>query len=94
MGKKRILIFSLFLSLFLTSCKVVNTTNDEVILNKENASTESIKSIYNDNMNQIISIGGHHLSCIIFRNNQFRIEDIWDCSEWCVGNYWCYKVMN
>ena len=80
-------------------CKQPRKENNKRYTGKEyvdklNDQKEIIKSIYNDNINQIISIGGHHLSCIIFRNNQFRIEDIWDCSEWCVGNYWYYKVMN
>lgn len=29
-------------------------------------------------------IGGHHIVCII--NN--RINDIWDSSDGCIGNYW------
>ena len=32
----------------------------------------------------IIHIGSHHLSCV----HKGRIWDTWDCSEYCVGNYW------
>lgn len=34
--------------------------------------------------NVIMHIGGHHLSCIV----DGRINDIWDCSDGCIGNYW------
>lgn len=44
--------------------------------------------------NKIIMIGSHHMSCIIYKKDQFKIEDIWDCSEWCVGNYWEYNGGN
>lgn len=44
----------------------------------------------NDTSNKIIMIGCHHMSCIIYKHNQFKIEDIWDCSTDCVGNYWEY----
>lgn len=45
----------------------------------------------NDTSNKIIMIGCHHMSCIIYKHNQFKIEDIWDCSIDCVGNYWEYR---
>ena len=45
----------------------------------------------NDNSNKIILIGCHHMSCIIYKNKQVKIEDIWDCSDGCVGNYWEYN---
>lgn len=32
----------------------------------------------------VMNIGGHHMSCII----NYKIWDIWDCSDGCVGNYW------
>lgn len=32
----------------------------------------------------VISIGGHHFSCVI----DGKIHDIWDCSDKTVGNYW------
>lgn len=38
---------------------------------------------YNLN-NAIMHIGSHHVSCIV----DGRVNDIWDCSEGCVGNYW------
>lgn len=34
--------------------------------------------------NIVCSIGGHHLSCII----DGKINDIWDCTNKCIGNYW------
>ena len=45
----------------------------------------------NDNSNKIILIGCHHMSCIVYKNKQIKIEDIWDCSDGCVGNYWQYN---
>lgn len=32
----------------------------------------------------VVSVGGHHISCII----NGKINDIWDCTDNCVGNYW------
>lgn len=32
----------------------------------------------------IASIGGHHISCVI----EGKFYDTWDCTEWCVGNFW------
>lgn len=33
---------------------------------------------------QIANIGGHHIVAII----DGKINDIWDCSNKCIGNYW------
>lgn len=33
----------------------------------------------------LVHIGGNHISCIV--NN--KLHDIWDCSDGCIGNYWC-----
>lgn len=32
----------------------------------------------------VVSIGSHHLSCIVGG----KVNDTWDCSDRCVGNYW------
>lgn len=32
----------------------------------------------------VMNIGGHHMSCII----NYKIWDIWDCGDGCIGNYW------
>lgn len=48
---------------------------------------EEFCRILNPNENYVISIGGHHLTAVV--NN--KINDTWDCSEWCVGNYWVRK---
>lgn len=45
----------------------------------------------NDTSNKIMLIGCHHMSCIVYKNKQIKIEDIWDCSDGCVGNYWQYN---
>lgn len=34
--------------------------------------------------NIIMHIGSHHITCIV----DGQINDIWDCSDNCVGNYW------
>lgn len=44
--------------------------------------------------NKIISIGAHHLSCIIYTNGQYKIEDTWDCTDNCIGSYWEYQGGN
>lgn len=31
------------------------------------------------------------MSSIVYKNKQLKIEDIWDCSDGCVGNYWQYN---
>lgn len=48
---------------------------------------EHLKGLYIDNKpvkRLVMNIGGHHMSCII----NYKIWDIWDCSDGCVGNYW------
>ncbi len=45
----------------------------------------------NDTSNKIMLIGCHHMSSIVYKNKQLKIEDIWDCSDGCVGNYWQYN---
>jgi hypothetical protein len=32
----------------------------------------------------VCMIGGHHVTCIIMG----KVNDIWDCTNKCVGNYW------
>lgn len=36
----------------------------------------------------IANIGGHHMICITQYNEAYTIHDTWDCSEYCIGNYW------
>lgn len=38
--------------------------------------------------NIICHIGGHHVTCIVAG----KINDIWDCSNKCIGNYWTKEV--
>lgn len=44
------------------------------------------------NVNAVIAnIGGHHIVCIKRGgeyNKDFKVNDIWDSTEKCVGNYW------
>lgn len=40
-------------------------------------------------INIIAHIGGHHIAAIIpDKNAKYKIYDIWNCSENCIGNYW------
>lgn len=32
----------------------------------------------------VCMIGGHHVTCII----EGKVNDIWDCTNKCIGNYW------
>lgn len=34
--------------------------------------------------NVVCMIGGHHVTCII----DGKVNDIWDCTNKCIGNYW------
>ena len=36
----------------------------------------------------IANIGGHHIVCIRKWQGKWRIWDIWDSSDKCVGNFW------
>ena len=42
--------------------------------------------------NVIADIGGHHIVCIKAYNNgktiQYKVHDIWDSTNKCIGNYW------
>lgn len=49
----------------------------------------------NGNLGNIIAhIGGHHMTCIMPINSgdefncRYKILDIWNCSNKCIGNYW------
>lgn len=35
----------------------------------------------------ILNIGTHHVTALV----DGKIYDIWNCSKWCVGNYWAIK---
>lgn len=40
----------------------------------------------------IAHVGGHHISVFIYtEENGYKIQDTWDCSNKCVGNYWIKK---
>ena len=43
----------------------------------------------NDNRNEriICNIGGNHIVCIV-KDNGFKVWDIWNSTEGCIGNYW------
>ncbi len=36
----------------------------------------------------IANIGGHHIVCIKEHNIGFKVHDIWDSTDKCIGNYW------
>ena len=37
----------------------------------------------------IANIGGHHIVCISKKDtDRFKVYDIWDSTEGCIGNYW------
>lgn len=38
--------------------------------------------------NVIANIGGHHIVCIKHDGKRYKINDIWDSTEYCIGNYW------
>lgn len=44
----------------------------------------------NDNRNERIfcNIGGNHEVCIVKTNNKFKVWDIWNSTDGCIGNYW------
>lgn len=37
----------------------------------------------------VAHIGGHHLVCIMPKDGKYKVHDIWDSTDGCVGNYWC-----
>ena len=36
----------------------------------------------------VAHIGGHHITTFIYTENGYMIQDTWDCSDRCVGNWW------
>ena len=36
----------------------------------------------------VCNIGSHHVTCFKEINGTYKINDIWDCSDECVGSYW------
>ena len=38
----------------------------------------------NQGNRRVCMIGGHHVTCII----EGKVNDIWDCTNKCIGNYW------
>lgn len=38
--------------------------------------------------NVLANIGGHHIVCIKWTDGKFKINDIWNSSYGCIGNYW------
>ena len=38
--------------------------------------------------NIICNIGGHHAVAIIPVDDTYKVHDIWDSSDGCIGNYW------
>lgn len=41
--------------------------------------------------NIVANIGCHHIVCIRFTDGEFKVNDIWDSSHNCIGNYWIKK---
>jgi len=44
--------------------------------------------------NIVANIGCHHIVCIRFTDGEFKVNDIWDSSHNCIGNYWIKKKGN
>ena len=43
----------------------------------------------NDGNNVIAHIGGHHIVTFVYEDNDtYRVYDIWNSTEGCIGNYW------
>lgn len=40
--------------------------------------------------NIIANIGGHHTVCIKWYDDSYKVHDIWDSTDGCVGNYYLY----
>ena len=36
----------------------------------------------------ICNIGGHHMVCIARHKGLFKIHDVWDSTDGCIGNWW------
>ncbi len=36
----------------------------------------------------LANIGGHHIVCIKWTDGKYKINDIWNSSYGCIGNYW------
>ena len=36
----------------------------------------------------VAHIGGHHITTFIYTENGYMIQDTWDCTYKCVGNWW------
>ena len=54
--------------------------NNKKYTGKQFCKTDTVRN----NKVVVISIGGHHISVIV----DGKINDIWDCSDSCIGNYW------
>lgn len=40
------------------------------------------------NKNIVANIGGHHTVCIKPREGKYKVWDIWNSTDGCIGNYW------
>lgn len=40
------------------------------------------------NKNIVANIGGHHTVCIKPYQGKYKVWDIWNSTEGCIGNYW------
>lgn len=36
----------------------------------------------------VAHIGGHHITTFVYTENGYMIQDTWDCTHKCVGNWW------
>ena len=52
--------------------------------NTKYTGTEFCKKVAKSNHKYLVHIGGHHIVCI----SENKINDIWDSSDGCIGNYW------
>lgn len=52
--------------------------------NSKYTGKEFCKHIADKNKRYIANIGGHHIVAIV----DGKVNDIWDCTRKCIGNYW------
>jgi hypothetical protein len=52
--------------------------------NKKYTGKEFCKKIADKNVRYVCNIGGHHIVAVI----NGKVNDIWDSTDGCIGNYW------
>lgn len=46
------------------------------------------KDIFAVGQSVVANIGGGHMVCIKENGTTFKVHDIWDSTDGCIGNYW------